>query len=160
MLCSWVWWYTWGCTHANALAPVEQPQVYHHTQEQSMVEEQHGQGTVALDESYADESYDYGQYEGYDDGSGMVDTSGMAMGAADGNKDLATIEGKMLRVSNGWKCLDCEYEHIRKDLMLSHIQANHVDFPGYSCNICGKFSKTWVALKKHKTRNHRNIENA
>ena len=68
------------------VAPVEQPQVYHHTQEQSMVEEQHEQGTVALDDSYADESYDYGQYEGYDDGSGMVDTSGMAMGAADGNK--------------------------------------------------------------------------
>ena len=68
------------------VAPVEQPQVYHHTQEQSMVEEQHEQGTVALDESYADESYDYGQYEGYDDGSGIVDTSGMAMGAADGNK--------------------------------------------------------------------------
>merc|ERR1719470_496652 len=160
MLCSWVWWYTWGCTHANALAPVEQPQVYHHTQEQSMVEEQDEQGTVALDESYADESYDYGQYEGYDDGSGMVDTSGLAMGAADGNKDLANIEGKMLRVSKGWKCLDCEYEHIRKDLMLSHIQANHVDFPGYRCNICGKFSKTWVALNKHRTRNHKNIENA
>merc|ERR1719470_231245 len=96
MLCSWVWWYTWGCTHANALAPVEQPQVYHHTQEQSMVEEQHEQGTVALDESYTDESYDYGQYEGYDDGSGMVDTSGMAMGAADGNKDWDSATESLL----------------------------------------------------------------
>jgi len=70
--------------------------------------------------------------------------------------DLVDIEAKMLRVSKGWKCLDCDYEHIRKDLMLSHIQANHVDFPGYSCNICGKFSKTWVALNKHRTRNHKN----
>ena len=72
--------------------------------------------------------------------------------------DFTNIEGKMLRVSKGWKYLDCEYEHIRKDLVLSHIQANHVDFPGYSCNICGKFSKTWVALNKHRTRNHKNIE--
>eukprot|EP00091_Calanus_sinicus_P001539 TRINITY_DN11551_c0_g1_i1.p1 TRINITY_DN11551_c0_g1~~TRINITY_DN11551_c0_g1_i1.p1 ORF type:complete len:104 (+),score=27.85 TRINITY_DN11551_c0_g1_i1:147-458(+) len=55
-----------------------------------MVEEQHEQGTVALDESYADESYDYGQYEGYDDGSGMVEASGMTMGATEGSKGTNT----------------------------------------------------------------------
>ena len=78
--------------------------------------------------------------------------------------DLAIIESKMLRVSNaalkGWKCVDCDYEHTRKDLMFSHIQANHVNFPGYSCSVCGKFSKTWVALQKHRTRNHRNPDNS
>jgi len=142
------------------IAPVERQQVVYQQEEQSMVED-HDQGTVALDDSYAEESYDYGQYgEGYDDGSGLMDpNSGMAMGG-DGNKDLELIESKMLRISNaslkGWKCLDCDYEHSRKDLMFSHIQANHVDFPGYSCNICGKFSKTWVALQKHRTRNHKN----
>eukprot|EP00092_Neocalanus_flemingeri_P021545 GFUD01023367.1.p1 GENE.GFUD01023367.1~~GFUD01023367.1.p1 ORF type:complete len:340 (+),score=66.68 GFUD01023367.1:27-1046(+) len=146
---------------ALPVAPVE-PQVYHqHQQQQDQIAEEQGQGTVALDESYGDESYDYGQYgEGYEDGGGMMDTSGMAMGGADGNKDLGNIEAKMMRVSKGWKCLDCEYEHIRKDLMFSHIQANHVDFPGYSCNICGKFSKTWVALNKHRTRNHKNQDPA
>merc|ERR1719470_640962 len=128
MLCSWVWWYTWGCTHANALAPVEQPQVYNHTQEQSMVEEQHGQGTVALDESYADESYDYGQYEGYDDGSGMVDTSGMAMGAADGNKDYlhAAIKSRMQKLPDGlWSCADCGYATSYHTTMWKHIEAKH-----------------------------------
>ena len=74
--------------------------------------------------------------------------------------DLELIESKMLRIETpslkGWKCLDCEYEHHRKDLVVSHIQANHVtNFPGYSCSICGKFSKTWVALQKHRTRNHK-----
>ena len=72
---------------------------------------------------------------------------------------MAQIEFKMQRVQNssskGWKCVDCAYEHSRKDLMISHIQANHVDFPGYYCNICGKYSKTWVALQKHRTRNHK-----
>ena len=38
------------------VAPEEQPQGYHHTLDQSMV----GEHTVALDDSYADESYDYG----------------------------------------------------------------------------------------------------
>merc|ERR1712130_801137 len=44
---------------------------------------------VALDDSYADESYDYGRYGEYDDGSGMIDpNTGMPMqgAGADGNK--------------------------------------------------------------------------
>merc|ERR1712096_236325 len=66
--------------------PVEQ-QVYHHTQEQAMVEE-HQQGTVALDESYADGSYDYGQYEeGYDDGSGTMGGMG-----TDANKEAQQMK--------------------------------------------------------------------
>ena len=73
--------------------------------------------------------------------------------------ELVHIEAKMVKIAKGWKCLDCEYEHMRKDLLFSHVQANHVDFPGYSCNICGKLSKTWVALNKHRTRNHKNYDN-
>ena len=47
------------------------------------------QGTVALDDAYNEESYDYGQYgeAGYDDGSGMIDpNTGMPLVGADGNK--------------------------------------------------------------------------
>jgi len=149
--------------------PPPQPLISDERQQQAVYQEDQGilggqdHGTVAIDDTYADESYDYGQY-GYDDGSGLMDpNSGMAM-EGDGNKDLAIIESKMLRVSNaalkGWKCVDCDYEHTRKDLMFSHIQANHVNFPGYSCSVCGKFSKTWVALQKHRTRNHRNPDNS
>lgn len=46
-------------------------------------------GQVALEDSYQDDSYDYGNYEeGYDDGSGMIDpNTGMPIAAgADGNK--------------------------------------------------------------------------
>jgi len=75
----------------HPLPPVESQQVVYQ-EEQGMVEE-HDQGTVALDDSYADESYDYGQYgEGYDDGSGLMDpNSGMAMGG-DGNKVRSTTK--------------------------------------------------------------------
>ena len=47
------------------------------------------QGTVALEDAYNEESYDYGQYGegGYDDGSGMIDpNTGMPLVGADGNK--------------------------------------------------------------------------
>lgn len=56
-------------------------------QDSSLVEP--GQGQVALEDSYQDDSYDYGNYEeGYDDGSGMIDpNTGMPIAAgADGNK--------------------------------------------------------------------------
>ena len=66
------------------IAPVERQQVvYQEQQSMDMMEEQ-DQGTVALDESYAEESYDY--YGQYDDSTGMMDpNTGMAMGG-DGNK--------------------------------------------------------------------------
>ena len=48
-----------------------------------------GAGAVALDDTYADENYDYGAYgeAGYDDGSGMIDpNTGLPLAGADGNK--------------------------------------------------------------------------
>merc|ERR1711862_50943 len=75
---------------------------------------------VALDDSYADESYDYGQYGEYDDGSGMIDpNTGMPMqgAGADGNKGIdmdILIRSKMVKSdkSHGpsmWLCIDCDY---------------------------------------------------
>ena len=68
---------------SHTVAPVE-PQPMYQTQDLSMQE--HDQGTVALDDTYAEESYDYGQYE---DGSGMIDPNSdmpLAGAGADGNK--------------------------------------------------------------------------
>jgi len=129
------------------VAPVEQPQVYHHnTQEQVMDD----QGTVALDD-YADETYDYGQYEGYDDGTGMLDTSGMAMGAADGNKD--DIQSRMWKNSSGlWQCTICNHTSQHTTNMRNHIEVKHVGTPGYYCQQCNKFCRTKNALSIHKTR--------
>jgi len=45
--------------------------MYHSQQQPHQLQQEQDQGTVALEDTY-DESYDY-SYEGYDDGSGMVD---------------------------------------------------------------------------------------
>merc|ERR1719289_454791 len=61
-------------------------------QESAIVDAPEGQ--VALEDSYQDDNYDYGNYEeGYDDGSGMIDpNTGMPIAAgADGNKDKGRI---------------------------------------------------------------------
>jgi len=140
------------------LAPVEQPQqVYYQTQEQSMVEEE---GTaVALDESYADESYDYGQYEGYDDGSGM------AMGAAGGNKGLtendvkASLGQHMQKLASGtFICLLCDYQAGRSHHMTNHIEAKHMSQPA-PCLYCDKMCPSKNALASHVSRYHRAPKN-
>eukprot|EP00092_Neocalanus_flemingeri_P027774 GFUD01030148.1.p1 GENE.GFUD01030148.1~~GFUD01030148.1.p1 ORF type:complete len:337 (-),score=76.04 GFUD01030148.1:317-1327(-) len=129
----------------------ERQQVVYQDQ-QDMVEE-HDQGTVALDESYAEESYDYGQYgEGYDDGTGMMDpNTGMAMGG-DGNKDSA-IEAKMWKNPSGlWQCTDCDHTSQQPTNMRNHIEVKHVFTSGYYCQQCSKFCRTKNALSIHRTR--------
>merc|ERR1712180_407796 len=62
-------------------------------QESAIVDAPEGQ--VALEDSYQDDNYDYGNYEeGYDDGSGMIDpNTGMPIAAgADGNKAFSDLE--------------------------------------------------------------------
>jgi len=142
------------------VAPVEQPQVYHHnTQEQVMDD----QGTVALDD-YADETYDYGQYEGYDDGTGMLDTSGMAMGAADGNKGQAEILQQLDEIINTKcfrdgginTCSECGYTTKHMTNMKSHIETNHmaeiqIKIP---CLYCTNVCSTRSAMRMHMKRQH------
>jgi len=147
---------------AVPVAPVEQ-HVYHHNQEQDMVEE-HGQGTVALDESYGDESYDYGQYgEGYDDGSGMMDNSGMVMGGTDGNKDLRSeedideqIQSRIIVLGRSeFQCAECGQLASLKPNMWKHIEAKHMAPQPAPCLYCNKMCPSKNALASHVSRYHR-----
>jgi len=138
------------------IAPVERQQVVYQQEEQSMVEE-HDQGTVALDDSYADESYDYGQYgEGYDDGSGLMDpNSGMAMGG-DGNKAMQEFvkskaqSGRDVDGSVIWLCTECDYQHKKNSNVFRHIQRKHVSY----CSPCGMMFQSTEDLKYHKRNSH------
>jgi len=151
---------------SHTVAPVE-PQPMYQTQDQSMQE--HDQGTVALDDTYADESYDYGQYgEGaYDDGSGMIDpNTGMPLAGAgaDGNKDIETlnlaadaaVRSKMEKHGGLWRCVDCGYED-SVNIVYKHVEANHVEVVFY-CNICHKSHKNRASFLTHKSRNHKNLK--
>ncbi|XP_023319995.1 protein abrupt isoform X29 [Eurytemora carolleeae] len=127
-------------------------------QDSSLVEP--GQGQVALEDSYQDDSYDYGNYEeGYDDGSGMIDpNTGMPIAAgADGNKDFVDVEiqRRMIKLVDGrFQCSDCYFISSHNSTMKCHIESKHLETSGYSCNICNKFCPTRNALKCHKYRIH------
>jgi len=150
-------------TMSHPVAPVEPQAMY---QDQGMQEQD--QGTVALDDTYADESYDYGQYGdgSYDDGSGMIDpNTGMPLaGGADGNKDEAqaidqAVVSQMQKLGSIWQCVACGWESPKRARLWEHVEANHVQTNGYSCPICEKFCPSKNALKVHKSRNHKSAGN-
>merc|ERR1712179_843675 len=76
------------------------------------------------------------------------------------NKDLESlIFSKMSKNTNGeWQCTDCYKASKVKTNIYVHIEANHVDSPGYQCDVCYKFCTTSNALRKHKFVKHRNEE--
>jgi len=136
--------------------PIQQSPAVYHTQP---IVQDHDPGTVALDESYAgDESYDYG-YEGYDDGSGMIDpNTGMPFADAGADKALDNeIVTHMQKNGAAWLCGTCGWETKLRARLWEHVEANHVQSNGYSCPICCKFCPSKNALKVHKSRNHRNV---
>jgi len=145
----------------NSISHYQTEQVVTHTP--TMV--QQPQNTVALDDSYADESYDYGQYgdAGYDDGSGMIDpNTGMPMqgAGADGNKDYdleCVISSKMTRdsLTGDWTCHDCGFGTKLRQRMSQHVESKHIGADS-TCEICMKSCPTRNALRVHKFRNHRN----
>jgi len=148
----------------TAIAPqpsMQQPQAVYHSQ--PMVQDQ-DQGTVALDESYAaDESYDYG-YEGYEDGSGMLDpNTGMPFVDNGADKEWEQVIDSLLSkepVKNWFICLceGCGFESIKRTNVVSHIQSKHVTgFPGFICNLCSKQCPTTNAFIRHNQRFHKSI---
>jgi len=149
-------------TMSTAMAPVADT-ASHYQPEQvthNPMQQQPQANAVALDDSYADESYDYGQYGEYDDGSGMIDpNTGMPMqgAGADGNKALdSAIKLKMVRRQDGsFGCTDCDYVTKYNTTCQNHIESKHLSTSGFLCQYCNKFCPTRNALKSHTTKNHK-----
>ena len=89
-------------------------------------------GAVAVPEESYDENYEYG-YEGYD----VVDA----------------IESKMWKNSEGvWECRECGYSSKYITHMRNHIEAKHVQTPGYYCLTCSLLFRTKNSLNVHKSK--------
>jgi len=138
-------------TMSHPVAPVEPQAMY---QDQGMQEQD--QGTVALDDTYADESYDYGQYGdgSYDDGSGMIDpNTGMPLaGGADGNKGpsdlIIDVDGTT------FSCQACGKSFKDKSNCRRHVKSIHFPEESASCTICDKTFKNKNSLKCHLRASH------
>jgi len=154
---------------STAMAPVVDNTVPHYQTDQvahsSMQQPQ--ANAVALDDSYADESYDYGQYgDGYDDGSGMIDpNTGMPMqgAGADGNKELDDLVGEKIWQDTDpitgkkfWICAVCNYsQKLRKDVM-KHVERRHMNL-AIPCQYCPASLPSRTELRTHLKSKHTNI---
>jgi len=131
---------------SHTVAPVEPQPMY---QDQGMQDQ--GHGTVALDDTYGDESYDYGQYgEGaYDDGSGMIDpNTGMPLaGGADGNKGPSDL---ILEIDGTtFSCQACGKSFKDKSNCRRHVKSTHFPEVSETCELCHKIFKNKNSLKCH-----------
>ena len=69
--------------------------------------------------------------------------------------DMA-IHSKMRKTEEGfWQCCDCLKTSKVKTNIYEHIEASHVESPGYSCDICSKFCRTRNALRNHRSLRHK-----
>ena len=69
------------------------------------------------------------------------------------------IVSKMSKNIDGdWQCNDCFKTSKVKTNIFEHIEANHVDSPGYQCELCYKFCRTRNALRNHKNFKHKQIK--
>jgi len=104
--------------------------------------------TVSLDDTYAEDNYDYGTYEeGYDDNSAMMDpNTGMPLAAgADGNKGKFEIrsayeissESLLIKVDDLWQCLECGHARRQKSHVREHVESVHLKVK-VTCPICNK----------------------
>ena len=57
-----------------------------------------------------------------------------------------------------WKCDFCGKESAVKTNILEHIEATHVETPGYFCDICNHVCRTRGGLRVHKHSKHKQIK--
>ena len=53
-----------------------------------------------------------------------------------------------------WECMFCGRQSKVKTNIFEHIEASHMETPGYTCEICTKHCRTRNALRAHKHRSH------
>ena len=58
-----------------------------------------------------------------------------------------------------WSCKECGKTFKKRLGLRNHIEAQHIDTPGFPCDICGFVSKTRHALRGHKDYNHKSKKN-
>jgi len=106
-----------------------------------------GMQVTNMEESFGDDGYDYGEYEG--DGQDGYEGIGMDGSIVDHNKDVVDTYAE--RIENGKYCCKlCEFQARDKYNIRLHIERKHGLSSGYQCPFCKKCVKTKQDLSQHK----------
>ena len=65
------------------------------------------------------------------------------------------VNSKMWKGDDGkWACCECDYSSKKNSNVYEHIEAKHIQGPGYFCQECEKTCPTRKALRHHLARYH------
>jgi len=118
---------------------------------------------------YAD---DYGDYEAYDGadasyGEGVMDNSGLIIGAQDGTKEFVNefteaVEELLIKTLDPsghtlWQCAKCDKTAKVKIHIREHVETHHIENFMIFCTICSKSYRTRKSMRTHYTREHSNM---
>jgi len=108
-----------------------------------------GMQVTSMEESYGDDGFDYGGYEG--DGQGYDGIAGLdSSGLVDQSKDV--VDAFAVRIESGkYACRLCEFAARDKYNIRLHIERKHDLSTGYQCPFCNKSVKTKQDLSHHKS---------
>jgi len=99
---------------------------------------------TSMDESYGEDGYDYGEYEG----DGQYEGVGMEGVIVDQNKDCVTAYAD--KIDGGkYSCKVCGFITRDKYNIRLHLEGKHELGSGYKCNKCNKCVKTRKDLSEH-----------
>jgi len=140
-------------------APPPQPLVTQQPQEmyQPTHSSAYQDNTVAqLEESYGDDGYDYGGYEG-DEYAGAAGTDYQGKGFYSGaGADFHLLESMITVLENGlYVCTQCGKEQKNKKDLKRHVARKHIQGPIVSCQFCEKEFKNQPSLQVHISQHHR-----
>jgi len=108
-----------------------------------------GMQVTSMEESYGDDGYDYGGYEG-DGGQGYEEMTGLDPGIVDQSKDV--VDSFAERIESGkYGCRLCSFAARDKYNIRLHIERKHDLSSGYQCPFCNKCVKTKQDLSQHKS---------
>jgi len=96
--------------------------------------------TTTMDESYIEEDYDYGQYDGI---------AGYQLQGVDPNQDVVEAFAEKLD-SGKYSCKLCGFVTRDKYNIRWHLEGKHELGPGYECDICKQGLKTKKQLTQHR----------
>ena len=68
---------------------------------------------------------------------------------------LDEVASMMVKESGTWWCKKCQFSSNYKARLWEHIEARHLNCPGYVCPMCEKVCPNYAAFKVHKSRYHK-----
>ena len=66
------------------------------------------------------------------------------------------VDSMVCQLEGRWlSCRECGYRCLTRQRMVCHLEAKHLDSPGYRCQFCHKVCPTRNSYSIHKSRYHR-----